>query len=479
MGTTTIAFAGGVSPIQGFGSRQLVGFNGTWAAGEHWAFELVSPTLGNIQVGLGQLAGLTPTCLLNFKQRVYIGLGTRFAFSDNDLPTNLEEQDPGAGFVDFMSNFGSQDAIACLGVLQGRLVVLGNRSIQIWTANGDPKQFNLAQVLDNIGTNAPLSGQQVGDYDFLFLDPDTGVRSLRSREVTLNAYVDDLGVPIDSLIQAALVGYDASGACGVVDPVSKRYWLFLKDKIYVFSMFRSSKISAWTTFLPTYDSLGIADTGVVGTPDYTPFTTVVGSVYYWTKGASGIAVTNGNPAITASGYFIATSTTTQVSHAHSDTGPYSDGSLQLVTQTAFTPEKFVVYNRRIYVRGTDNKIYLYGGTGGTTYDTCIATHELPWLDLSKPTTVKEAHGIDVAMGGAWTIKAGMNPSDGATSLETVLQDGSTTSPSEAVDSSFDKGNIPYQARGTHFKLKSTSSPASAAAAWISALTFKYKDQYKT
>lgn len=398
---TNIAFSGGVDAVPGFGSRNLLGFSGTWAAGDTWSFELVSPTLGNIMVGLGQLAGLPVTCILTFNSRIYLGQGSQFAFSDNDLPTRFEEQDPGAGFVAFLSQFGSQDGVGALSALQGRLAAFGRYSIQIWAVNGDPKQFNLVQALNNIGTNAPESVQQLGDYDCLFLDPSTGIRSLRAREVTLNAYVDDVGLPVDEILQAVLAGYDASGACGIVDPASKRYWLFLKDTIYVLSLFRSQKISAWTTFKPTYQS--------------------------------------GN------------------------------------NQVAFTPEKFIVYGGQVYVRATSGEIFVYGGTDGVTYDNCVATCELPYLDNKNPVSNKTAKGIDAAFGGAWKVYAGMNPADGNTALELVLTDGDGTAPDEGNDSSFDKGNIPYEAQGTHFKIKFVSSSTSTKAAWVSQVVFKYKE----
>lgn len=199
--------------------------------------------------GVGNLHALVPTCCFTYRDRVFIGMGSQFNFSDNGDPTGWEEQNPGAGFVTYLSQYGFQDVVKAFSQLQGRLAVLGGRSIQLWTTDADPTAFALVQVLDNVGTNDPLSVQNIGDYDVIFLDT-TGFRSLRSREVTLNAFVDDLGAPVDSLIRAALLNYTVGTACGVVDPNTKNYWCYLGGNIYVLSRYLSSKISAWSQYVP-------------------------------------------------------------------------------------------------------------------------------------------------------------------------------------------------------------------------------------
>lgn len=255
MPTYNYAFSGGIDAITGFGDRWNFLFGGTWANRfpyEFWSVDLTTGGLGDFTIGTGELSDLVPTVAFTFRGRVYLGLGSQFNFSDNNDPTAYEVQDPGAGFQPFLGQYGAQDIIAGFAVLQGRLAVIGRRSVQVWTVNGDPGQFTLDQILDNVGTFAPLSIQQLGDSDALLLD-DTGVRSLRSKEVTLNAYVDDIGSPIDGFIQAALAGLapgTAAAACAITEPLTKNYWLYLNGTIYVLSRHPSAKITAWSTFEP-------------------------------------------------------------------------------------------------------------------------------------------------------------------------------------------------------------------------------------
>lgn len=256
----------GVTPIPPWDQREQFlfysksGFGSAYADGDTWTITLTS-TEGDITVGAGQLqvapdrTNLTPTFAFTYKNRVYLTQGSQFNFSDNSDPTQWEQQGPGAGFVPYLSYFGSQDACLAIQQLQGRLVVIGQRSIQIWSVDADPNNFSLVQEMDNIGTSAPLSCQNMGDYDVIILDP-TGWRSLRQREVTQNAYIDDVGIPVDAFVQADLATVAANTSCSIVDPFTKRFWGYLNGRIYVLSRFPSSKISAWTFYEPR-DSNGV------------------------------------------------------------------------------------------------------------------------------------------------------------------------------------------------------------------------------
>lgn len=254
------AFSGGVNPIAGVGDRWVISFGGVWANLDAWTIS-VTATSGDFTLGYGELSlpfqggeVVNIPFVFTYKERVYASLLTQFNFSDNNDPTGWEEQNPGAGFIAFLSEIGLQDTIQGFGQLQGRLAVLGRRSIQLWIVDADPANFSLAQpALENIGTVNPFSIQQIGDFDVLFVD-DTGVRSLRASQLTLNATIDDIGTPIDEFIQAALSATGGGGICSIVDPKTKNYWMYLNGSIYVLSKHPSGKISAWSTYLPVSDS---------------------------------------------------------------------------------------------------------------------------------------------------------------------------------------------------------------------------------
>lgn len=251
------AFIVGTASVPAFGSKTKVRFGGTWVAGDSWTTRFVSTLSGNFTLGKGNIAGQVYTCGFKLRDRVFVGFDNSFALSSIvDAPTLWEEQNAGAAVIEFVSQFGPQNTVTAFASLQGRLVVVGEQSIQIWQPDADPNLFSLQQTLDNTGTSSPLSVQNIGDLDVLYLDI-TGIRSLRAKEITLNAEVNDVGTPIDLLIRAALLGYDLSGVCAIVEPVTRQYWIYINGTIYVLSKHSESKITAWSTFLATYSSAGV------------------------------------------------------------------------------------------------------------------------------------------------------------------------------------------------------------------------------
>lgn len=378
----TYNFAFGVTGIPGYGDRWKIVFTGTWAFNDQWRLDAAILST-SMTIGAGDVTqGGVPTTCFTYKNRVYLGNGALYNFSDNADPLGWEVQNPGAGFVKYLSQLGGQDSVVAFSQLQGRLAVFGRKSIQMWQTDGDPGLFSNPQALDNIGTQAPLSVQNLGDYDVLFLD-DTGIRSLKSRETTLNAFPDDIGTPIDSLVRAAMVGYTVSNAAGIVDPVTKNYWLHVNGSIFVFSRHTSSEVQAWSIYEPRGDD-----------------------------------------------------------------------------NATFVPQKFVVYNGQVFCRSDTGGLYSYGGANKRTYDIYSqVTIQTPWLDDGRPGTIKTFTTVDFILSGQWTIKASTNPKQ-ANFGDQIYSGGSATTPDDLADSSYDIGNIVWDANGTHFSILAVSSNTS-------------------
>lgn len=389
LSTTITAMKGGKALVAGTGeSRQITYAGGSQpVTSDEATIYLTDIVTGEqIQVGAGDATGITPTYCFTYAGKVYVLAGSSVFFSEVDTPTSFNDPDGvGNGFVSMANQFQTPENLVAMGPFQGRLAFFSRQTAQIWSVAADPANWAMEQVLPNVGVLAKDSLKAKGDLDLLFLS-DTGVRSLRARESVLNAEVDDIGSPIDALIQTQILAYpsDAVNACAIVEPSSGRYWLFLKDTIYVLSYFRSAKVAAWSTYEPK-DSAG----------------------------------------------------------------------------ATFTPTKFVVRNGQVYVRA-GNKIYRYGGSDNNTYDTTVATWELPWFDLKSPDTMKSALGVNVAYSGSWSIEVGMDPVSGT--LEPVAWSGSAHT--------YDKGVVPVSTVGTHFRAKGTSSGTGAAV--FSSLVFHYQ-----
>lgn len=84
---------------------------------------------------------------------------------------------------------------------------------------------------------------------------------------------------------------------------------------------------------------------------------------------------------------------------------------------AFSVQDMVSFDTHTFVRGTNDKLYLYGGTTGQVYDASEAKIRLPHLSMDRPADHKTFYGLDIIAQGTWTVKADFDPA--ATALTTI------------------------------------------------------------
>jgi hypothetical protein len=457
--TTASQFGGGVAAVASVAQVTRFTFGGSWIADDKYTVGLVFNENGQFEtLGAGYLTGQFPTVGLTYKKKNYLtGDSAFFYFSAINRPTVFNElKAAGNGFMDLSSEYGFSDDILAAAIYQGKLAVLARRSIQVVAVDPAPANYSVPQTLENIGTVNGDSVRSIGDTDVLFCS-DSGVRSLRVRDSSGNLTPADLGTPIDSLIQARLLSEGVSQMASIVEPISNRYWLAVGDLIYVFSYFPSSGITAWSTYDPTIPFAATSANYSAGfATQWQAFFTglTVGRRYSITRGAKEIAAgatftfVSGSTNITGEdGSFIADATTATVDIVQ-DTNP---GATTFIFAEFFTPEKFVERAGQVYVRSTDGKIYLYGGTSNATYDTSVCSWETPWLDARSAATKKLGSGMDVGLEGGWALSFGMDATSGV--LKEIYR---------SSDSSFGKGVIPSTMSGAFFKVRGVTTGAEYA-----------------
>lgn len=454
--------------VNAFGRQAFINLNVTWAVGDTWNLQFVEGSSDAFTVGKGNIASQNWIDATVVGQRVFLAFDGTFAYSAIDDPTGWEEQNTGAGQVDFQSQFGNADTVQTFSLYQGRLAAFGIYSIQIWTMDANPASFVRNQILQNIGTDAPQSVTPFGELD-VFFRALSGVRSLRVRDSSLNGYVTDIGSPIDSIL-ASNTAAQRQASLSILEPTDHRYWLYENGVIYVLSYFPTLKISAWSTYLPQYDAqtvIAIGDYNSSGLRNIDSLLTP-GVTYSWVPNGhetdlviDGVSYTGATTfifvaqAITARGTPLATCTAVLTGHV----------------QTTFIPEKLAIYNEQVFIKGTDGKVYSYGGSNGTTYDYAICTTETPWLDVkNRVSTRKGSTGIDIVASGSWNVYASMDyrANLAPTTMKQVIVGDGISTPSKPVQS--------YTAEGTHIKMKASTSPLKAEAATLSALVWHYKDE---
>lgn len=186
--------------------------------------------------------------------------GPNVHFSGVGEPTKWTTDTTGAGFIDMSSQESGSEQLYALGKYGQYLAIFAERVIQIWVVDTDPTNDKQFQVLNNTGTASPRSVTQFGDSDLFYLD-ESGLRSLKARDASGSAATTDIGVPIDTIVSSKLntfTDYERAHVIGVIEPQESRFWLIMKDTIYVFSFFSGAKVSAWTVYYPTNPATGEA-----------------------------------------------------------------------------------------------------------------------------------------------------------------------------------------------------------------------------
>ena len=179
-----------------------------------------------------------------------------------NLPADWHEDTTGAGFKNLANEASGSEELLAMAEYYNSVAIFSRQNIQIWLLDADPDVSSKTQVIQNTGTIASRSVTEFGSNDVIYLD-DSGVRSLRSRDSSNAAHIDDIGTPVDDYIQTLIEGAaDISHACGVVDPKDGRYMLAIGTDIVVFTHFPSAKISAWSTYSPGFTVTDWAIDGV-------------------------------------------------------------------------------------------------------------------------------------------------------------------------------------------------------------------------
>lgn len=367
-GTATIStqtnMSGGVDPIGGISQRNIIPFGGTFTPGSTISITITETENPEnpIYVGATRLGGLKPAFCLTFKTKVHVLAESYLISSGLDKPTGWKISDLGSSFIDMSNNInGSQDLVSACSY-QGKMAIFTRDTCQIWTIDVDSANNLQGQVILNSGCLAPYSVIGWGEVDVFYMS-DSGIRSLRARDASNQAVVNDIGTPVDSEIISELRAHTTDEVFlskSIIEPKDGRLMITIGERLYVLSQFPSSSILAWSTYEPGFS----------------------------------------------------------ISNMCVDTG-------------------------KLYVRSTDNKVYLYGGTDGNTYDSSIVTVELPYLDGTKPASQKHLQGIDMTSDGTWEFYIGTD------TYNPEVRDFIATIDSPTLQ----VGRIPAYGIGTHVGVK--------------------------
>ena len=359
--------AGGVNSIGGVSQQTTIPYSGVLTPGGNTTItvtETENPVYPHY-FGATRMAGLTPRFCLTHRSKVHVLADTFMLSSGLDNPTKWRISDLGTSFIDLSNNVNGSEDLVSAAPYQGKLAIFTRDACQVWSIDVDAAQNAQGQIIQNSGCTAPHSVLNWGEVDVFYLS-DSGIRSLRARDASNQAVVNDIGTPVDTEIVSELRSHteeEIFNSHSVVEPKDGRLMVTIGEKLYVLSQFPASGILAWSTYEP-----------------------------------------------------------------------------------GFTITAMCVMSGRLYVRSSDNKVYLYGGSDNNTYDDCTVTVTLPYLDGGKAANQKKLNGIDITSDGTWEFYAGTD------TYRPEVRDLMAT----ITDTSLQLGRIQAYGLGTHIGVKLVS-----------------------
>ena len=246
-----------VAPSPGVSQEGTLTLSGTFDVGDRFGARLVTGTPDVIEYfgNYAQPYGAA-SCVKTHKRKMYVGARSLLEFSKvNDATAWNVDVDAGAGFMNLSNHVGGSELVLSLESYQGRLAAFSRRAIQLWTMQNDDDLNNLDQVLENTGTRSPRSTLEYAGNDVFYLD-DPGIRSIKARDASNNAYASGVGAPINGLVRDwmrnGVSDADIEAAVATVETEEARFWMAIGERIFVYSFFPDTGIAAWSWYEPGF-----------------------------------------------------------------------------------------------------------------------------------------------------------------------------------------------------------------------------------
>lgn len=149
-----------------------------------------------------------------------------------------------AGFLPTGQQSPISVEVKALGEYRGRLAVWTSSNMMIWTTDPDPAEQSLFDNIPGIGTEYAKAVVSIGN-DAVFLTKK-GYKSLAIAGGATNLETNDVGTPIDELIQAEIAGpYTPRG---FYYPSTGQFWGVFGNKVYVLSNSVVGKVGGWSYY---------------------------------------------------------------------------------------------------------------------------------------------------------------------------------------------------------------------------------------
>lgn len=243
--THDASMAGGVTAVTAVAQVYTATISGTFEAADQFTITINSTedyTITGLSSGTG-------TSIFTYKSKLYSTAASNLYYSALNAPTQwISGLD--YGFINMASQSAGQQTLITAEEYQGLMAVFAENNIAIWSISESADANVFLQNLRETGTFAHESVTPYGNNDVFYLH-NSGIRSIKARDSSNSAYVSDVGTNIDAHVIEfldTLTEDEKEAAVGIVEPIDGRFWMAIKDRIYVLSYFPKAKIAAWTYY---------------------------------------------------------------------------------------------------------------------------------------------------------------------------------------------------------------------------------------
>lgn len=198
----------------------------------------------------------TGTSLYITLGRVYSPSGSvvRYCVIDDPTDWTTTTTSSDAGFFSVATAAGDSERVVALADYNTQTAIFTTQSIFIYTLSANDTENSLSSVIRNTGTRSPRSVVAFGNRDVFYLN-ESGVRSLRARDSSGAAQVDDVGTVVDQFVQEWLTSAGdqvARDAVATLEPRADQLFVAAGTRVFVFSRYPTAKIAAWTYLSPGF-----------------------------------------------------------------------------------------------------------------------------------------------------------------------------------------------------------------------------------
>jgi hypothetical protein len=220
------------------------------------AADLYTITINSATYSTTARAAATGISAFVHKKRMWSPANTLWNYSKINDVTDWTDANvaSGAGFLRLSRESEGGERLIGAAPYGTQAAIFSRNAVHLWAIDADAENNAIAQTLGNTGALAARAILPFGNLDVFYLD-EPGVRSLRSKDQTGEAFAADVGNPIDPFVRDyldTLTEAQIRRAVSVIGPEG-RLWMAVGGYIFVLSYFPGSKIIAWSYYDPGFE----------------------------------------------------------------------------------------------------------------------------------------------------------------------------------------------------------------------------------